>query len=108
MAGRKWCSLRPGLSDRELAHQLADADLFVLATRTRRGRSASGEGFGLALLEAQVAGTPVVGPAYAGSRDAYVDRVTGVAHDESSDALATALDQLLRDPFLLPDGQTRR
>ena len=103
VARRTWCSLRPGLDDRELAHQLADADLFVLATRTRRGRSASGEGFGLALLEAQVAGTPVVGPAYAGSRDAYVDRVTGVAPtDESSDALARALDQLLGDPFLLP------
>jgi glycosyltransferase involved in cell wall biosynthesis len=97
-----FCSLRPGLTDRELAGQLAAADLFVLATRTRPGRAASGEGFGLVLLEAQVAGTPVVGPAYGGSHDAYVDRVTGVAPaDETTGSLAKILDELLRDPSRL-------
>ena len=54
-----YCELRPGCTDRELADQFADADLFVLATRTRGGRISSGEGFGLVLLEAQVTGTPV-------------------------------------------------
>lgn len=93
------CTLRPALSDRELAAQLAGADLFVLATRTRTGRHASGEGFGLVLLEAQVAGTPVVGPAYGGSPDAYIDRVTGVAPiDETAAALAKVLDSMLADP----------
>jgi phosphatidyl-myo-inositol dimannoside synthase len=102
VARNGWCSLRPGLTDSELARQLADADLFVLATRTRGGPSASGEGFGLALAEAQVAGTPVVGPAFAGARDAYVDRVTGVAPiDESAISLAKVLGQLLEDPDLL-------
>ena len=63
------CVLRAGLSDRELACELAAADLFVLATRTVTGRRPSGEGFGVALLEAQVAGTPVIGPAYGGSHE---------------------------------------
>jgi phosphatidylinositol alpha-1,6-mannosyltransferase len=96
------CSLRTGLSDRELARELADADLFVLATRTRRGRHPYGEGFGMVLLEAQVAGTPVVGPAFGGSHDAYLDHVTGVAPvDESVDALARVLGELLSDPIRL-------
>jgi glycosyltransferase involved in cell wall biosynthesis len=92
------CVLRPGLTDEELARQLAAADLFVLATRTRSGRRPFGEGFGLVLLEAQVAGTPVIGPAHGGSHDAFVDRVTGVAPvDESAGALAEILEDLLRD-----------
>jgi phosphatidyl-myo-inositol dimannoside synthase len=93
------CALRAGLTDAELARELARADLFVLATRTRRGRQPYGEGFGLVLLEAQVAGTPVIGPAYGGSHEAFVDRVTGVAPvDESAEALARVLDELIRDP----------
>jgi phosphatidyl-myo-inositol dimannoside synthase len=93
------CTLRPGLTDRELARQFAAADLFVLATRTRTGRQPSGEGFGLALLEAQLAGTPVIGPAYGGSHDAFVDQVTGVAPaDETTAALAGVLETLLRNP----------
>jgi phosphatidylinositol alpha-1,6-mannosyltransferase len=97
-----WCTLRPGVTDRELARQLADADLFVLATRTKCGRHASGEGFGLVLLEAQVAGTPVIGPAFGGSHEAYVDGVTGIAPtDETAEALAKVLDELLQDPCRL-------
>jgi phosphatidyl-myo-inositol dimannoside synthase len=95
---QRCCSLRAGLTDRDFACQLAAADLVVLATRTRAGRSTSGEGFGLVLLEAQVAGTPVVGPAYGGSYDAYLDRVTGVTPaDETSEALTRVLEQFLED-----------
>jgi len=102
------CTLRPGLTDRELAHQLAAADLFVLATRTRLGRQPSGEGFGLVLLEAQVAGTPVIGPAYAGSHDAFIDRITGVAPaDETAGSLARLLEELLKDPMRLAQMGTR-
>ena len=89
----------PGLTDQDLARQFASADLFVLATRTRPGRQPSGEGFGLVLLEAQVAGTPVVAPAYGGSHDAYIHGVTGDAPiDETASALGDVLDRLLRDP----------
>jgi glycosyltransferase involved in cell wall biosynthesis len=92
------CTLRPGCTDWGPTHELARADLFVLATRTRGGRASFGERFGLVLLEAQVTGTPVVGPAYGGSGDAHLDRVTGIALvNESAGDLAKVLDQLLRD-----------
>ena len=99
-----WCTVRPGLPDEDLAHELAAADLFVLATQTRSGRGAVGEGFGLVLLEAQVAGTPVIAPPYGGSRDAYMEGVTGVAPaDESAEALARTLQDLLKDPARLAE-----
>jgi phosphatidylinositol alpha-1,6-mannosyltransferase len=102
-----WCTVWAGLADRELASQLAAADLFVLATRTRPGRRACGEGFGLVLLEAQLAGTPVVAPAHGGAPDAYLDGITGTAPiDESPAALAGLLDPLLKDPARL--GQMGR
>jgi glycosyltransferase involved in cell wall biosynthesis len=97
-----WCTVRPGLSDDDLAGELAAADLFVLATPTRSGRRAVGEGFGLVLLEAQAAGTPVIAPAYGGSRESYVEGVTGVAPaDESAEALTRALQSLLKVPARL-------
>jgi phosphatidylinositol alpha-1,6-mannosyltransferase len=97
-----WCSLRPGLADHDLAAQFAASDLFVLASRTRHGRRPCGEGFGLVLLEAQVAGTAVVGPAHGGSPDAYLDGVTGVSpRDESAAALAQALRGLVSQPARL-------
>jgi phosphatidylinositol alpha-1,6-mannosyltransferase len=103
-----WCSLRPGLSDRELAAQFAAADLFVLATRTRSGRRPCGEGFGLVLLEAQVAGTAVIGPAHGGSPDAYLEGVTGATpRDESTAALAGVLGRLVGQPSLLGEMGTR-
>jgi phosphatidyl-myo-inositol dimannoside synthase len=98
-SGLPWCRVRSGLTDAELAAELADADLFVLATRTRPGRGACGEGFGLVLLEAQLAGTAVVAPACGGSREAYLDGVTGLAPvDESAAALARTLAGVLSDP----------
>ena len=104
VSGHPWCALRPGLGDSELAGELAAADLFVLATQTKGGRRAVGEGFGLVLLEAQAAGTPVIAPAYGGSREAYVEGVTGVAPvDESAEALARALDGMLKDPARLAE-----
>jgi phosphatidyl-myo-inositol dimannoside synthase len=98
VAAHPWCRLRADLSDRDLAVQLAGADLFVLCTRTQAGAGACGEGFGLVLLEAQLAGTPVVAPAHGGSCDAFVRDVTGVAPaDESPAALGAVLAPLLSD-----------
>jgi phosphatidyl-myo-inositol dimannoside synthase len=102
IAGHDWCTLLVGLTDSELAVQLASADLFVLATRTRIGRRPNGEGFGLVLLEAQIAGTPVIAPAYGGSPDAYMDGITGVAPvNESAEALARSISDMLEDPVRL-------
>ncbi len=98
LAARSWASLAPSLTDRELAERLGRADLFVLATRTRSGPRASGEGFGLVLLEAQLAGTPVIAPAYGGSHDAFQHGLTGLSPvDESSQALRSAIATLLQD-----------
>jgi phosphatidylinositol alpha-1,6-mannosyltransferase len=103
-----WCTLRPGLADHDLAAQFAASDLFVLASRTRSGRRPCGEGFGLVLLEAQIAGTAVVGPAHGGSPDAYLDGVTGTTpRDESAAALAEVLGDLLRQPAELAEMGAR-
>jgi hypothetical protein len=97
-----WCTLRPGLNDAELAARFAQASLFVLATRTRPGKRPSGEGFGLVLLEAQVAGTAVIGPAHGGSPGAYLDGITGeTPRDESVTALVQVLGGLLARPARL-------
>jgi glycosyltransferase involved in cell wall biosynthesis len=98
VSGLDWCRLLPDLPDRALAEQFADADLFVLATRTRSGAQACGEGFGLVLLEAQLAGTAVLAPAYGGSAEAFLPGVTGLSPlDESAPALAAVLGDLLAD-----------
>jgi phosphatidyl-myo-inositol dimannoside synthase len=103
-----WCTVRPGLTDRDLAAQFAASDLLVLASRTRPGRRPCGEGFGLVLLEAQVAGTAVVGPAHGGSPDAYLDGVTGATPtDETAAALARVLGELLREPAKLSEMGAR-
>jgi phosphatidylinositol alpha-1,6-mannosyltransferase len=108
VAEHPWCTVRPGLPDEDLARELAVADVFVLATQTRNGRGAAGEGFGLVLLEAQVAGTPVIAPAYGGSHEAYMEGVTGVAPaDESAEALARTLHDLLKDPVRLAEMAVR-
>ncbi|OHV40701.1 glycosyl transferase family 1 [Pseudofrankia sp. EUN1h] len=85
--------------DETLARLYATADLYALCTRTRTGGTRPcGEGYGLTLLEAQLAGCAVVGPAHGGSRDAYQEGVTGVTPvDESPRALADVLVGLLRD-----------
>jgi phosphatidyl-myo-inositol dimannoside synthase len=94
-----FCSLKAGLDDSELAAQYACADLFVLATRTRTGSRPCGEGFGLVLLEAQIAGVPVIGPAYGGARDAYIEGITGLTPStEAPEDLARTIEKLLADP----------
>jgi glycosyltransferase involved in cell wall biosynthesis len=99
-----WCTLRAGLSDMELATRFAQANLFVLATRTRPGSRPCGEGFGLVLLEAQVAGTAVIGPAHGGSPDAYLEGVTGATpRDEGVASLTQVLDELIRAPSRLTE-----
>jgi glycosyltransferase involved in cell wall biosynthesis len=97
VAGHEDVDLVESPDDLTLAGLYAAADLFVLCTRTRVRPPRSGEGYGLVLTEAQLAGCPVVGPAY-GARDAYVDGVTGATPaDESPEALAAVLVDMLSD-----------
>ncbi len=86
-------------TDKDLARLYATADLFALCTRTLpRGPHASGEGYGIVLLEAQLAGCAVVGPASGGSRDAYQEGVTGQTPvDESAQMLEIVLRGMLAD-----------
>ena len=101
LARHPWVSLHRDLADTDLARLYARADVFVLATRTRAGREAQGEGFGIVLVEAQLAGTPVVAPAFGGSGDAFLPGVTGLSPvDESVGALRSVLRQLLEDVSL--------
>ncbi len=89
-------SENPG--DEALARLYATADLFALCTRTRTSPPVSGETYGIALLEAQLAGCAVIGPARGGARDAYRNGDTGwTPSDESPRALARVLLDLLTD-----------
>jgi phosphatidylinositol alpha-1,6-mannosyltransferase len=95
------CKLVVNLNDADLAREYASAFVVVLATRTRSGSRASGEGFGMVLLEAQVAGAPIIAPAYGGSGDAFQPGLTGLAPtDESAKALAIQLRRLVEEPGL--------
>jgi len=87
-------------TDSELARLYADADVVALCTRVRtRGRPVSGEGFGLTLLEAQLAGTAVIAPSSGGSNGAYVNGVSGLQPaDEGVESLAQVLTWYVRHP----------
>jgi glycosyltransferase involved in cell wall biosynthesis len=93
-----WCRLVDNPTDHLLAEHFAGADLFVLATCVRRRGRMYGESFGFVLLEAQLAGTPVVAPPYGGSFEAFQDGLTGLATlDETPESLAGVLASLIAD-----------
>jgi phosphatidylinositol alpha-1,6-mannosyltransferase len=98
---RPWLQVKTALDDASLAAEYAAADVVILATRTRAGKHPSGEGFGLCLVEAQLAGTAVIAPAYGGSHDTFLQRITGLSPtDESSGALASVLRELATNPVM--------
>ena len=58
------------------------------------------EGFGIAYLEAQLFGVPVVATRNAGVDEAVHDGVTGLLVDDTPDALSAAVTRLLHDADL--------
>jgi glycosyltransferase involved in cell wall biosynthesis len=81
------------VSQTELAAQYREADLVVLP--------AVDEGFGMALVEAQLCGTAVAGVRSGGLCDIIDDGATGIlAQPDDAPDLARALQQLLRDGAL--------
>jgi len=76
---------------------LAASELFVMATRWRK--TLMGEGFAVAILEAGVAGVPVVSTASCGVAELIEDGKTGrVTPVEDPDALAAAICDVLAAP----------
>jgi phosphatidyl-myo-inositol alpha-mannosyltransferase len=80
------------VSDEELWRRLGDADLLVAP-------SLAGESFGMVLIEAFAAGTPVIASEIAGYRDVVSDDVDGVLVPPANpQALAEELQRLSLEP----------
>jgi phosphatidylinositol alpha-1,6-mannosyltransferase len=89
------------LDDRALAEAYTQAAVFALPARTRVGREAAGEGFGLVFLEAAAAGLPVVAGNGGAIPEVVRDGETGLLVDpDSPEEVAAAIVRLLRDPGL--------
>ena len=74
---------------------LAGADAVAVLTRAQGPRTPGREGFGMAAMEATIAGTPVVAPDDGGPVAARVSRGGGLLVDPTSvDSVAAALEQL--------------
>jgi len=89
---REWVDLPGRIPRAHLAGHLADADLYVAASRH--------EAFGIAALEARCAGLPVAGYTGTGVRDVVQPGVGGVLATGDRQ-LSTALADLLADPARL-------
>jgi len=79
-----------GISDKEVVDILNRAAMLVYAPRL--------EPFGLAPLEANACGLPVVAVAEGGVRETVIDGVNGLLVEDHPDAIAHAIQRLLHNP----------
>lgn len=89
--------LRADADDEALAEIYGRAKVLILATEVKTGRHATGEGFGIVLIEAQAAGAVVVAPRSGGGLDAFDDGVTGWRRPRTSAELAALIEGLLEE-----------
>jgi len=80
------------ISDEELVKTLNEAWLLIYTSRL--------EPFGLAPLEANACGCPVVGIAEGGIRETVVDGVNGLLVEPDAQSVAIGVERLLNDPTL--------
>jgi glycosyltransferase involved in cell wall biosynthesis len=85
------------VSENRLAEAYSRSSLFVIPTRIEQGTVC-----GLNSLNAQACACPVLTTACAGAKDTIVDGITGrLLSQDSAEALATAMIQMLLDPLRL-------
>jgi glycosyltransferase involved in cell wall biosynthesis len=82
--------VRVNVTDAELVDMLATAAVLLYTPRL--------EPFGLAAIEAGACGTPVVGVPEGGLRETVIDGVNGILAQADPDALAAALESVIRNP----------
>jgi glycosyltransferase involved in cell wall biosynthesis len=86
-----WIEVVESPTDAQLDQLFGRGDLLVLGTRSHASKG-TGEGFGIVLVEAALAGLPLVAPAFGGARDAYLEGLSGLRpRDESPQELASVL-----------------
>ncbi len=85
--------------EKGLAALYEESHILVLATRLQTRPVPYGEGFGIVLAEAALAGRLVVAPAFGGSADAFIPGVTGLRPTgESAEALFDVLQWCAQHP----------
>lgn len=75
------------------------ADIFVMPVR-EEAQGASIEGFGIVYLEASASGLPVIAGRSGGAVEAVLDGETGLVVEPTVEAVATAVETLLKDESL--------
>lgn len=81
-----------GLVEEDIEYIYSNMDILVLPTHR--------EGLGMALLEAQSMGIPVLAPSHTGSRDALINDVTGFYIDNTPESIANTVERYIKNPRL--------
>lgn len=96
---------RGRLSDQQLIEEFLSCSVFVMPSgfSIDAAGQATGEGFGIAYLEAAMAGRASIGALFGGQQDLIIDGETGWLVDSSAPVLANLLFSLSTTRSLVPD-----